>query len=216
MVAPSPPSPRSPGRQSLTSGWPLTRWRTASRSAPVPWPWMTVRRPAPAIAAWSRVWSSSSMTSSTRAPRTSSVDGMARGGPGRAPSAARAAAASPRGGRGVSGAPKSPRRPVPGRSGGRLARATRARRLARRQLAVLQLRERAPRRGRHPPASVARPRPTSTAAMVPTQPERVEARSPTCHSPGSPAAPRQVPRRHRGWPRAAAPGAPSRRRGGTR
>ena len=53
-LAPSPPSPRPPGRHSLTSGWPLRVARTASRSAPEPWPWTIVTRVAPATAAWSR------------------------------------------------------------------------------------------------------------------------------------------------------------------
>ena len=36
IVAPSPPSPRSPGRSDFTSGWPPAAARTASRRAPVP------------------------------------------------------------------------------------------------------------------------------------------------------------------------------------
>jgi len=53
MVAPSPPSPRSPARHSCTNGWLVRCSRTESRNAPVPWPWMTVTRPASAVAAWS-------------------------------------------------------------------------------------------------------------------------------------------------------------------
>ena len=40
IVAPSPPSPRWPGRSDLTSGWSAAADRTASRTAPVPIPWM--------------------------------------------------------------------------------------------------------------------------------------------------------------------------------
>ena len=40
IVAPSPPSPRSPARNDLTSGCAPACARTASRSAPVPRPWM--------------------------------------------------------------------------------------------------------------------------------------------------------------------------------
>ena len=48
IEAPSPPSPRSPGRTALTSGWLAASLRTASRRAPVPRPWMirTLSRPA--------------------------------------------------------------------------------------------------------------------------------------------------------------------------
>ncbi len=48
IVAPSPPSPRSPGRTDVTSGWSAASRRTASRRAPVPRPWMTVTRSRPA------------------------------------------------------------------------------------------------------------------------------------------------------------------------
>ena len=54
IVAPSPPSPRSPGRVAVTSGWPPARVRTASRSAPVPSPWMIVTFWSPASPASSR------------------------------------------------------------------------------------------------------------------------------------------------------------------
>ena len=40
IVAPSPPSPRSPARKLLTSGCVAAWARTASRNAPVPRPWM--------------------------------------------------------------------------------------------------------------------------------------------------------------------------------
>ena len=53
-VAPSPPSPRSPGRAERTSGWSAAAVRTASRRAPVPRPWMIVTEPRPATAASSR------------------------------------------------------------------------------------------------------------------------------------------------------------------
>ena len=48
IVAPSPPSPRSPGRADRTNGCVATASRTASRSAPVPIPWMIVTLPSPA------------------------------------------------------------------------------------------------------------------------------------------------------------------------
>ena len=54
MVAPSPPSPRSPGRTSRASGLPAASVRTASRRAPVPRPWMIVTRSRPASDASSR------------------------------------------------------------------------------------------------------------------------------------------------------------------
>ena len=54
IVAPSPPSPRSPGRTDPTSGWPAAASRTASRRAPVPRPWMIVTLPSPARPASSR------------------------------------------------------------------------------------------------------------------------------------------------------------------
>ena len=37
-VAPSPPSPLSPGRQLATAGWLRRCWRTAFLRRPVPWP----------------------------------------------------------------------------------------------------------------------------------------------------------------------------------
>ena len=54
IVAPSPPSPRSPARNVLTSGFADACSRTASRSAPVPRPWMTSTCSRPASAASSR------------------------------------------------------------------------------------------------------------------------------------------------------------------
>ncbi len=54
MVAPSPPSPRSPGRKLRTSGCAARSPRTASRRAPVPSPWMIVTWSSPATAASSR------------------------------------------------------------------------------------------------------------------------------------------------------------------
>ncbi len=54
MVAPSPPSPRSPARKLRTSGWDAAWARTASRSAPVPRPWMIVTWSRPATDASSR------------------------------------------------------------------------------------------------------------------------------------------------------------------
>ena len=53
-VAPSPPSPRSPARTSRASGWDPASLRTASRSAPVPRPWMIVTLSRPASDASSR------------------------------------------------------------------------------------------------------------------------------------------------------------------
>ena len=54
IVAPSPPSPRSPARKLFTSGWDPACARTASRSAPVPRPWMIVTCSRPASDASSR------------------------------------------------------------------------------------------------------------------------------------------------------------------
>ena len=54
IVAPSPPSPRCPGRIDLTSGWLAAALRTASRTAPVPMPWMTRTLSRPASPASSR------------------------------------------------------------------------------------------------------------------------------------------------------------------
>ena len=54
IVAPSPPSPRSPGRAERTSGCAPAASRTASRRAPVPIPWMIVTEPRPARLASSR------------------------------------------------------------------------------------------------------------------------------------------------------------------
>ena len=54
IVTPSPPSWRSPGRWVFTSGCPVACPRTASRSAPVPSPWMIVALSRPARAASSR------------------------------------------------------------------------------------------------------------------------------------------------------------------
>ena len=54
IVAPSPPSPRSPGRTPVTSGWLAASCRTASRSAPVPRPWITSTFDRPASEASSR------------------------------------------------------------------------------------------------------------------------------------------------------------------
>src|SRR5512132_2200022 len=54
MVAPSPPSPRSPALTSRTRGLLAASALTASRSAPVPEPWMMVTRSSPASAASSR------------------------------------------------------------------------------------------------------------------------------------------------------------------
>ena len=79
MVAPSPPSPRSPGRHSRTRGCAPRAPLTASRIAPDPCPWMTVTRPASARAASSRYCSSSASASSTRAPRRSRLAATARG-----------------------------------------------------------------------------------------------------------------------------------------
>ena len=54
IVAPSPPSPRAPGRTDRTSGWADAADLIASRSAPVPRPWMIVTLSSPARAASSR------------------------------------------------------------------------------------------------------------------------------------------------------------------
>ena len=54
IVAPSPPSPRWPGRSDLTSGWLAAAERTASRTAPVPIPWMIRTLSSPASPASSR------------------------------------------------------------------------------------------------------------------------------------------------------------------